>query len=54
MKGLIVNHIKRFLELFLCRVQAFYRNKKAGKLYEKKQNILSTRGNRREKIKVCF
>jgi len=54
MKGLIVNHIKRFLELFLNRAQEFCCDKKAGKSFEKKQNILSTKGNRREKIKVCF
>jgi hypothetical protein len=54
MKGLIENHIKRFLGLFLSRAEEFYRNKKAGKSYEKKQDILSTKGNRIEKIKVCF
>ena len=54
MKGLIVNHIKRFLGLFLSRAQEFYRNKKVGKPYEKKQNIQSTKGNRKEKIKICF
>ena len=31
MKGLIVNHTKRFLELFLGQSQEFYRNKKARK-----------------------